>query len=40
MNKNEKKKFLKSNKTKQKLEDLKETMTRLLIYTNKNQEKN
>ena len=40
MNKNEKKKFLKSNKTKQKLEDLKETMTGFLIFTNKNQEKN
>ena len=40
MNKNEKKKFLKLNKTKQKLEDLKETMTGFLIFTNKNQEKN
>ena len=40
MNKNEKKKFLKSNKTKQKLEDLKETMIGFLIFTNKNQEKN
>ena len=40
MNKNEKKKFLKLNKTKQHLEDLKETMTGFLIFTNKNQEKN
>ena len=40
MNKNEKKQSSKLNKTKQHLEDLKETMTGFLIFTNKNQEKN
>ena len=40
MNKNEKKQFSKLNKTKQHLEDLKETMTGFLIFTNKNKEKN